>query len=181
MKYARFDEVESVLASLDLLVVLAPLVNRRQSRSLWKWVIVGAQDALQGALVCAIADTTGTSVLSKTSAKQILEWLADTSKKYPGSFMADFKSLMERAAIKLPAQDAKDIDKLHGMRNDFAHFVPKGWSIELAGLPRMISVALRLVEELMRSERVEYRLTGNKKQRVRDSIKSIRSDLRIGR
>jgi hypothetical protein len=36
------------------------------------------------------------------------------------------------------------------LRNNFAHFTPKGWSIEKAGLPRMIGAALDAAEVLMR-------------------------------
>jgi hypothetical protein len=41
-------------------------------------------------------------------------------------------------------------------------FTPKGWSIEIVGLPRIIDVALRLIVQLMQSELVNYRVTGNK-------------------
>ncbi len=177
MSYARFDEIENVLASLDLLATLTPLVKKRRSRSQWKWIIVAAHDALQGALVCAVADTTGTNVLSKKSAKKMLDWLNDTSKEYPGEYMADFGALLKRAAITLPSGDAKDIRKLHGMRNEFAHFTPKAWSIELAGLPRIINAALRLIERLMQSDPVQYRMTGNRKRRVRFNMKSAKTAL----
>ena len=175
MSYVRFDEIENVLASLDLLATLAPLVKKRRSH--WKWIIVGAHDALQGALVCAVADTTGTNLLSKKSAKKMLDWLEDTSRKYPGEYMADFATLLQRAAVTLPSQDAKDMRKLHRLRNDFAHFTPKGWCIELAGLPRIIEATLRLIERLTQSDRVEYRMTGNRKRRVRSNMKSARRAL----
>jgi hypothetical protein len=177
VSYARFDEIENVLISLDLLATLAPMVRSRRHRSQWKWIIIGAHDALQGALVCAIADTTGTRVLSKKSARAMLDWLEDTSQEYPGEFMADFSTLLKRAAIELVPKDGKDIETLHGMRNDFVHFTPKGWSIELAGLPRIIDTALRLVALLMRSDRVEYRVSGNRKRRMRDQIKAVRTTL----
>jgi hypothetical protein len=179
MSNLQFDEIENVLASLDLLAMLSPLVKQRRLRSHWKWIIVGAHDALQGALVCAIADTTGTNVLSKKSSKKMLNWLEDTSKAYPGEYMADFETLLKRAAVTLPPADAKDIKALHGLRNDFAHFTPKGWSIELAGLPRIIDTALRLVEQLMQSDQVQYRMTGNKKRRARGNIEAARAAMGI--
>jgi hypothetical protein len=106
-----------------------------------------------------------------------LQILEDTSQEYPGEFMADFSTLLKRAAIELVPKDGKDIETLHGMRNDFVHFTPKGWSIELAGLPRIIDTALRLVALLMRSDRVEYRVSGNRKRRMRDQIKAVRTTL----
>jgi hypothetical protein len=179
VSYARFDEIENVLGSLDLLAILCPILKRRRSRSLWKWIIMGAQDAVQGALVCALANTTGTNVLTKKSGRRILEWLEDTSKEYPGEFMADFKTLLESAKIELSSHDSKDITKLHSFRNNFAHFTPKRWSIELAGLPRIVGAALRLVEELMRSDKVRYRMTGNKLRRLANDVSAIRKSLGI--
>ena len=72
MKYVRFDELENVLATLDMLAVLAPLVRRRRQQSVWKWVVIGAHDALQGALVCAVTDTSGTRILNKKSVRKCL-------------------------------------------------------------------------------------------------------------
>ena len=71
--YVRFDEREDVLASMDLLELITPLLG--QKPALWKWAIIGAQSALQGALVCALADTTGTSILTPKSGGKLLDWL----------------------------------------------------------------------------------------------------------
>jgi hypothetical protein len=68
--YVRFDERTNVLASLELLELVTPLLTERPT--LWKWAIIGAHDALQGAMVCALADSTGTSVLEKNSRQKCL-------------------------------------------------------------------------------------------------------------
>jgi hypothetical protein len=44
--YVRFDERTNVLASLQLLELITPLLTERPA--LWKWVIIGTHDALQG-------------------------------------------------------------------------------------------------------------------------------------
>ena len=48
--YVRTDEREDVIASLDLIALLAPQLLRHPP--MWKWVISAAHNALQGALVC---------------------------------------------------------------------------------------------------------------------------------
>lgn len=73
--YVSFDEIEDVLVSVDLVALVAPLVSKIPSY--WKWVIVSAHNALQGAMVCALRDSTGTSVLTEKSERQMLEWLQD--------------------------------------------------------------------------------------------------------
>jgi hypothetical protein len=41
--YVRFDEFEDVLASVELVALLAPFV--REDPQYWKWIIVGAHSA----------------------------------------------------------------------------------------------------------------------------------------
>jgi hypothetical protein len=173
-KYVRFDEIENVLSSLTLLVTLAPLVKKRRGLQFWKWIIVGAHDALQGAIVCAIADTTGTNVLSKTSACKMWAWLQDTSEPYPGEYMADFGTLLSRIGFDLLPPEEKAIRRLHSLRNGFMHFTPKSWSIELAGLPKIIGAVVDVVEKLMTNDRLLCRLTGNRQRSLKSAIDAIR-------
>src|SRR6476469_8093471 len=82
--YVRFDQYENTLVSLELVAHFASLV--REKPQLWKWMIVGAHDALQDAMVCAYADSTGTSILTKKSGTRMLDWLnadPDTRVGYP--------------------------------------------------------------------------------------------------
>lgn len=87
--WVRFDEYEDVLASTDLLAMVAP--NLRRHPSNWKWVILAAQNGLQGALVCAIQDTSGTSILEKKSAAKVLRYFDEGD--MPQERMADFMNL----------------------------------------------------------------------------------------
>jgi len=62
-EYVRFDGFEDVLASVELVALLAPRVHDKPQY--WKWIIVGAHSALQRAMVCAYVDSSGTSILKK--------------------------------------------------------------------------------------------------------------------
>jgi hypothetical protein len=70
--WVYFDQYEDVLSSTDLLALLAPKLQDQPSH--WKWMILAAHNALQGALVCAIVDSSGTSILKERSAKAVLRW-----------------------------------------------------------------------------------------------------------
>ena len=72
-RHAAIDEIENVLCTLDLLVIV--MQHLKKKRTLWKWALIAAHDALQAAIVCAIADTTGTNVLKKKSSAAMLTWL----------------------------------------------------------------------------------------------------------
>jgi hypothetical protein len=51
--YIRFDEIEDVVVSVELVAYLAPILDAHPSY--WKWIIVAAHSALQGAMVCVLA------------------------------------------------------------------------------------------------------------------------------
>jgi hypothetical protein len=176
--FVRFDEIEDVRVSLDLVALLAPLLDRNPSY--WKWVVVGAHSALQGAMVCALVDSTGTSVLSKKDRQRMLAWLdADTETRgeYPGEKLAAFYELLDRctnadradrdALLVLEPEQLKRIRQLHGhFRNNFAHFVPHHWSIAKADLPRIIDAALDAVEKLMERLPIEVRMSEHQRERL---------------
>ncbi|MGT2439607.1 hypothetical protein ACU4GH_31775 [Bradyrhizobium betae] len=65
--YIRFDEIEDVLTSIDLIALMAPLA--KANPSYWKWLIIGAQNGLQGAMVCFLTGTNGIGVLDKSPPK----------------------------------------------------------------------------------------------------------------
>jgi hypothetical protein len=186
--YVRFDQYENALLSLELVAHFAPLVREKPQH--WKWIIIGAHDALQGAMVCAYADSTETSVLDKKSAKEMLEWLnTDLAKQgpYPEERLAPFGQLLDRCIagnaifeqLVLTPEQHEDIKRLHEhFRNNFAHFTPKGWGIEKAGLPRIVSAAIDAAEVLMQRHNVIVHMDEDQRQRLTDALETVRSHLR---
>lgn len=184
-EYIRFDEIEDVLSSLDLLALAAPFVTKQPSY--WKWTIVSAHDAFQGAMVCVLGGTSGIPVLEKAVAKKMWAWLETGDGEPPNERLTDFKTLLGRVQrgeftdghpLRLSAHQLKDVRKLHThFRNSFMHFVPQGWSIERAGLPRIILTAVDGVEFLLTHDRVSYKLSGNKKRRIGANIARAREVL----
>ncbi len=182
----HFDEIEDVLSSLDLLALVLPLV--RNQLSYWKWTIVAAHAGFQGAMVCALRDTSGVSILEKQCAREMLEWFDTQKGERPDERLANFATLLRRCRkascmdgrpLKIGDAQIHDIKRLNrDFRNNFAHFIPKGWSIEKAGLPRIISAAVDATETLMGHPRVVYRLTGNRKRRLAHRLNAIRAGLK---
>ena len=178
-KYVRFDEVEDVLSSLGLLALCAPVV--RKEPSYWKWAIISAHAALQGAMVCALHDRI--SVLDKQSARARLEWLDKKTETPPkNERLAHFNTLLQRFCesqpLALSRAQLKDIKLLHEhFRNSFAHFVPQSWSIEKAGLPRIVGAAVDATERLMAYPNVVHKLSGNKQRRLESYLGTIRTQL----
>jgi hypothetical protein len=182
--YVRFDEREDVLVSLELVAHFAPLLSEKPRY--WKWMIVGAHSALQGAMVCALADSTGTSILTKKSATEMLTWLnADPSTRgpHPDERLAEFGELLKRCIARsdllmLTPKQRKNIKRLHDhFRNNFVHFTPKGWSIEKAGLPWIVGAAIDAAEALMRQHNVIVHMDEDEQQRLTDALTTVRSHL----
>src|SRR4051794_37959904 len=69
--YLRTDEIADVVAALDLLGAVSPLLLRHPP--LWKWLIIAAHNALQGAMVCALSGTAGVGALDNRSRNAVLE------------------------------------------------------------------------------------------------------------
>jgi hypothetical protein len=183
LTFVRFDERQDVLASLDLMKVITPLLEECPGH--WKWTIIAAHNALQGAMVCALVDTTGVSVLGEDSAKAVLKRLeadSESRDKQPKERLATFLELFNRCCkqldLKLTREQVRDIRRLNNdFRNNFAHFVPSGWAIEKAGLPRIIASALQGVENLMSHPRVLVHLDENDQLRLTRALKTIRASL----
>jgi hypothetical protein len=68
----------------------------------------------------------------------------------------------------------KDCDLLNAtLRNNFEHFIPKGWSIQLNGMPRIVDSALQIIEFLtFKSGRIS--LTSYKKRKIKRLVNIIR-------
>ncbi len=181
--YIRFDEIEDVLTSIDLLAHVAPLV--KSSPSQWKWIIIGAQNGLQSAMVSVLGGTSGINVLNEKSRRLVLAWheKRNGNDPYPSERLAEFDVLLERCRkagfLDLREVEAKDLFRLHReLRNTFAHFAPMSWSIEKAGLPRIVSTALNCVEVLMSKDEVRRKMSGNRIRRLARGIERTRVSLK---
>lgn len=173
--FAEFDEIENAIVSLELLTEVLP--RCREQLAMWKWAIIIAHDALQAAIVCEVADTTGTSVLSKKSARAMLKWLDDAAGLYPEERLADFGSLLSKSPLS-DAHLQKHILKLHELRNEFVHFTPKSWLLAVEDLPKVVG-SVGLAAFLLLKGRAAYLLTGKKKRRIEIAVAELNKHLKI--
>jgi hypothetical protein len=180
--WVRFNEYEDVLASTDLLAVVAPSLGEQPSN--WKWMIIATHNGLQGALVCAIKDTSGTNVLKKWSAKARLSWFENPVGEAPPEHLDDFIPLLKKYRKKYPCrgtiQQLRQVHKLHKeYRNNFAHFVPKSWSIEIGGLPTIVRTGVDLIEAAMQQHQVAIHLEEGMQRRLQQNLTVARAALAV--
>lgn len=159
-EYLEFNEITDVVASVRLIAMLGETVKREPI--LWKWIVLAAFSALQGAMVCNLGGTSTLGALDEKSRKLMLEHMESDdpdSTKPPKLWLANFDVLLEwiqdplrsvNGATWKPAKaQLEAIGLLKELRNDFTHFKNMRWAIQVAGLPRVVQVVLDGVETLM--------------------------------
>jgi hypothetical protein len=180
-EWVRFSEYDDVLASTDLLALVAPSLKATPTN--WKWMILAAHSGLQGAIVCAIKDSTGTNILTKKSAAAVLAWLDKPEGDRPPQYLDNCPALLSKYRKKYPhiyitVEQLKDLRILHNeFRNNFTHFAPMQWSIEAAGLPRIVIAALNIIEGAMQQHQVDVHLSDTMRLQLTQNLASARSSL----
>ncbi len=191
--WLRVDEREDAIGAIEHAADTVVTVTRKPLN--WKWVIIATHNALQGALVCTLSGTAGVGALSDKSMTMMLEWFEVTRARpktpKPKERMALPMELYERAKdeaymgefggspLRTTAEQNADAERLNELRRAFMHFTPKGWSIEEAGLPRMVLNATDIIEQLLLQHPANtVRLDDDQKGRVKTAIDQLRSTLK---
>ncbi|WP_424939278.1 hypothetical protein [Aliiroseovarius sp. S253] len=139
----------------------------------WKWAILAAHNMLQNACICILTRTDGLGVFSNDGEKAMHNYLYgekdgvrnrdDPNSERPNPRLADTRllinrlpksigaSMTKRNAKEIPFNEAGDLSRLHEFRNEFAHFSPQSWSLEISGLPRIIRAAVRISDAIIQS------------------------------
>lgn len=126
---------------------------------LWRWVVIALHSAAQGAMVLSLRHGNGLLALSD---KSYAAWMAAYEKREPpppeklDNYLNLYKKVKHKEwgqvsgnsrFVPTCSEDA-DIKRLNSLRNEFIHFTPKGWSLEVDGLPRICLATAMLVSFL---------------------------------
>lgn len=163
--WLQTDEADDVAGSIRHALRSAEFVA--EDPQAWKWVALALHSALQGACVCHL---TGTAPpIGAVTPRNASEWLAyheksrsDPEAKPPRTWLMELPDLLK--AIRRPhsAGDRSNLtgielsdaefNWLHGfhkaVRNQFVHFEPMGWSLEISGIPEIAALASRIVRDI---------------------------------
>jgi hypothetical protein len=75
--------------------------------------------------------------------------------------------------LDVDADVAKDLDRLNALRNEFIHFVPKGLSLGVGGMPRIVGRCCDVIERLAGKNR-SFRLTTAQRRRCAAALADVR-------
>lgn len=155
--YLRTNEQEEAVRSLEWAEVQARALA--VDPYVWKWVFVALHNAAQGFMVLALWNGNGLLTLRPKIAAKWLEAYANGG-PFPAEKLDEFLNLYAKvkdpdnfhvvgATAFCPGQSHdRSLQQLNTIRNAFTHFTPKGWSLELAGLPAICLDALDLMQFL---------------------------------
>jgi hypothetical protein len=177
-RWVRTDEAEDVAASVRH--ALRSWAATGQDPQTWKWVALALHSALQGACVCHVV-TTAAPVGAVTD-KNAGEWLAyfeasrgDPSVPPPKTFLLSLPDLLKAVrkansagrGVSTPiAVSSSELVWLRRfndeIRNQFVHFEPQGWLIEVSGMPQLAGLVSRIISDIsdagwaFRHKRIEW-------------------------
>jgi len=151
--WLRTDERIDALSSLHLYV--DTISRTKEDPIYWKWSIISLHNSVQCVMSFHLGFGNDLLVMSQDDAEAWLE-AHDLGAEYPETKMDNFLNLYKK--IKKHAilgykfvpnnGEGTSIKQLNKFRNEFVHFMPKGWSIEMSGMPKICCDCLNIVKKL---------------------------------
>jgi hypothetical protein len=163
--WLRTDESEDVAASIRHCIASLTLSQTDLHAS--KWVLLSLHSALHGACVCHL--TTTFRPVGAVTKQNTLEWIkwSDDRRNNPAlspptTKIANLPELLKRIrkpnsvgdgsnaeGISLSNSEYEWWNRIHSeIRNQFTHFGPMGWSIDLSGVPDLVQLTVRLIRNI---------------------------------
>jgi hypothetical protein len=165
--WIRTDEADDVAGSIRHAIRVAQFVG--EDPLAWKWVVMALHSALQGACVCHL--TTTAAPVGAVTNRNADEWLVyfedsrtDPNAKPPKTHLMGLPDLLtavgkphsagdrsNAAGVAISESELRWLRRFHkDIRNQFVHFEPMGWSIEVSGIPEIAKLVARIIGEILR-------------------------------
>jgi hypothetical protein len=148
------DEKADLVSSLAMLDVALGQIEK--DLSAWKWVVIATHSALQSAMACHLGAIGNSFLVAKQEDAEAWLKAHEDGTPYPEMMMDSFPNLYKKLkhqeiyGYKFVSRgtQGRSIKKINEYRNEFIHFMPKGWSLEVSGLPAMCKDCLDVINEL---------------------------------
>lgn len=163
-KYIRFTEETNALDFLEKAFVFIKNVDANPTD--WKWVILSLHSSLYGFAVAACRGTDSRSVItvSKRGHESLIAF--DEALR-----RCEAESFQHGKRLELSGGEKDSIRKLKKiLRNEFEHFKPKGWSIEIHGMPQIALDTLRAIRSLATECTFYVHLNSTQKRKVQSIV-----------
>jgi hypothetical protein len=151
-RWLRTDERQEFISSVRM--VTKSMAAARHEFEHWKWAVIALHNAMQGAMVMALRGTNNFRVMPEKLAAKCIE-AHRTGKPWPKEKLDTFPNLYNKVrsdevmsfyvhsrALPQDADLDKNIELVLQLRNQFIHFTPQGWSLEVSGMPSICESVL---------------------------------------
>lgn len=180
--YLRTDEEFEAANAMQMATKFAS--NLAEDLHLWRWVIIALHNAAQGIMVLSLRHGNGLLALTDESYSA---WMAAYAKNVtpPPEKLDNYLNLYKKVKHKEWGQvsgntrfvpvgtEGGDIKRLNSLRNEFIHFTPKGWSLEVDGLPRIALATARLISFLALQTQNVFWHSPEARQRLLESLETF--------
>jgi hypothetical protein len=185
--WVHFDEYEDAVLSIEIVRTGLERVHHQPTQ--WKWVIIGMQNALQGAMVVALSGTDGCGALDFKSQKKNREWFNQMTAARPRRQMANYNELLQR--VQRPelldgpipqwsADDKRNLERLNEVRRQFAHYNPTSWGIHIPYLINVMPAALHTFEHLLTTGgRSSIHFNAEQMLRMNNGLRGARGEIEL--
>ncbi len=176
-------------AALGIEMVAEQLLKTRKDVYRWKWVIITLHNTLQNFMVLALRGTNNLKVLTDKEREKWLKAYQNDDKQLPQGKLDFFLNLYKKIQSNQMRQSIHSksfkadkefdlcVEKLNYFRNEFIHFIPKGWSIQLVGLPYISMKCIKIIEFLF-YESGNVLMNTELESKVKSSLKTCLTELK---
>ena len=171
--YLRIDEEENAVDSLEK----AAAFIREGDPVKWKWVSIALHMALYSFCICALQGTDYDRVLKepKRRGKQyLISFVEAVTRIQQDQWMRQYVS---SKTIVLSESQKRSINFINKeLRNNFVHYIPLSWSIEVSGMPAIVEDVIQVIEQLV-CESGNIHLKNEQRNRAQNAIDNVRYHL----
>ncbi len=142
--WLRTDEYEEIVTTLKSCQKF--LKETDNDLSYWKWVFISLHNALQGCMVVALTGSDSFGAINEDQERKWRKAYSENSelpkeKEKLLRFLDLYKKIKKKGnltystieSFKPEGTQGRSIKKLSEIRDEFIHFTPKGWSLNLSG------------------------------------------------
>lgn len=184
IEFVSYDEEANALDYLNKLHFF--ITNSRTDKSYWKWSILAMHAVLYAFTVISLTHTDGRFFITKAKNKnakkkplsdtdrdevhlinllEAIDYCQDTSKT----------NFLGNEQIILSENELKSIKQINYIRNEFQHYIPKLWDIEIKFLRKLLFDGLGICKKIIDANKNPTQLSIENKRQAESLIeKSLR-------
>lgn len=150
LNFLCIDEKENAIDSLVMATKFLESVNSDVYH--WKWIVIALHNALYGFMICALEKGNPDNVCKyDKKQKKYTRWLIGFQTALERVQSRDhIIGYVETKPIQLTNEQTRSIKVLTELlRNNFEHFVPTGWSIEISGMSTIVRSIADTINDLV--------------------------------